>query len=100
MRLDNKLLDNSINFLKRRMAELGGLFLVFISVLFIFSLAIYSPENPSFILNSEELDFTNYIGSLSNAISDIFLQSFGLVSFFIGISFLLWGINLILEKKN
>ena len=93
MRLDNKLLDNSINFLKRRMAELGGLFLVFISVLFIFSLAIYSPENPSFILNSEELDFTNYIGSsLSNAISDIFLQSFGLVSFFIGISFLLWGL--------
>ena len=99
MKLNNKILDSSVNFLKRRVAELGGFLLVIISGLFIFSLSKYSPENPNFILNSEKLDLTDYFGSLSNAISDIFLQSFGLISFFIGISFLLWGINLILEKK-
>jgi len=99
MKINGKILDNSVNFLKRRVAELGGLLLVIISGLFIFSLSKYSPENPSFILNTDKLDLTDYFGSLSNAISDIFLQSFGLISFFIGISFLFWGINLILEKK-
>jgi len=97
---NSKILHNSLNFFKRRIAELTGFFLVIISALFIFSLSKYSPESPSFILNSDKLDFTDYFGSLSNAISDIFLQSFGLVSFVIGISVLLWGINLILEKKN
>tara|TARA_B100000700_G_scaffold130326_1_gene145964 strand:- start:11045 stop:13129 length:2085 start_codon:yes stop_codon:yes gene_type:complete len=96
---NSKILHNSLNFFKRRIAELTGFFLVIISALFIFSLSKYSPESPSFILNSDKLDFTDYFGSLSNAISDIFLQSFGLVSFVIGISVLLWGINLILEKK-
>ena len=99
MKINGKILDSSVNFLKRRVAELGGLLLVIISGLFIFSLSKYSPENPSFILNTDKLDLTDYFGSLSNAISDIFLQSFGLISFFIGISFLFWGINLILEKK-
>ena len=80
-------------------AELSGFLLVIISGLLIFSLSKYSPENPSFILNADKLNLTDYFGSLSNAISDIFLQSFGLVSFFIGISILFWGINLILDKK-
>jgi len=99
MKLNSKIFDNSIDFLKRRIAELGGFLLVIISGLLIFSLSKYSPENPSFILNADKLNLTDYFGSLSNAISDIFLQSFGLVSFFIGISILFWGINLILDKK-
>ncbi len=99
MKLNGKILDNSVNFLKRRAAEFAGFLLVIISGLFIFSLSKYSPENPSFILKKEKLDFTDYFGSLSNAISDIFLQSFGLISFFIGMSILFWGIILILDKK-
>ena len=99
MKLNNKILDSSINFLKRRIAELGGFLLVIVSGLFIFSLTKYSPESPNFIINSEQLDKNDYLGSISNAISDIFLQSFGLISFFIGISFLFWGINLIFQKK-
>ena len=73
--------------------------MVVTSVFFIYSLSKYSPENPSFILKSDQIELTNYFGSLSNAISDIFLQSFGLISFFIGLSILFWGINLILDKK-
>ncbi len=99
MKLNNKILDSSINFLKRRIAELGGFLLVIVSGLFIFSLTKYSPESPNFIINSDQLDKNDYLGSISNAISDIFLQSFGLISFFIGISFLFWGINLIFQKK-
>ena len=99
MKINNKIFDGTINFLKRRMAELAGFLLVIVSSLFIFSLTKYSPESPSFILNSEKIVFTDYFGSLSNAISDIFLQSFGLISFFIGISVLLWGIGLIINKK-
>ena len=99
MRIDNKAFINSIEFLKRRFAEFTGFLLILISSLFIFSLTKYSPDSPSFILNSESLDFKDYFGSFSNAISDIFLQSFGLVSFLIGLSVLFWGVNLILEKK-
>ncbi len=99
MKLESKILDKTTNFLKKRIAEFAGLSLIIISIFFIFSLSNYSPENPSFILNADKLDLRDYSGSLSNAISDIFLQSFGLVSFFIGISILLWGINLIIDKK-
>ena len=101
MKLNGKILDGSVNFLKRRAAELGGFLLIVIAGLFIFSLSKHSPDpdNPSFIVNADKLDSTDYFGSLSNAISDIFLQSFGLISFFIGISILFWGINLILDKK-
>ena len=99
MKLNNKIVNNSIIFLKKRFAELSGLLLIIVSAIFIFSLSTYSPDNPSFILNSEKINFNDYFGSLSNAISDIFLQSFGLISFFIGASILFWGINLILNKK-
>ncbi len=98
MRTNNKFFIDSVSFFKRRMAELFGLILVIISGIFIFSLSKYSPDNPSFILNSSQLNFSDYFGSLSNAISDIFLQSFGLISFFIGVSILFWGIKLIFEK--
>tara|TARA_B100000029_G_scaffold214462_1_gene212401 strand:+ start:1893 stop:3974 length:2082 start_codon:yes stop_codon:yes gene_type:complete len=97
--INSKLFDSSVNFVKRRIAELSGFLLVIISGLFIYSLSKYSPENPTFILDSDKLDVTDYFGSLSNAISDIFLQSFGLISFFIGISLLFWGVSLILNKK-
>ena len=88
MKMNGKILDNSVIFFKRRVAELTGIVLVIISGGFIFSLSRYNPDSPSFILNSEQLNFKDYFGSLSNAISDIFLQSFGLISFFIGISIL------------
>ena len=99
MNINSKIFAGSIDFIKRRFAELAGLAMVVISGGFIFSLSKYSPDNPSFILKSEQIDFTDYFGSLANAISDIFLQSFGLISFLIGVSILLWGIKLILDKK-
>ena len=58
MKINNKIFDGTINFLKRRMAELAGFLLVIVSSLFIFSLTKYSPESPSFILNSEKIVFT------------------------------------------
>ena len=99
MKMDGKIFNASVNFLKKRMAELIGLILIIVSGGFIFSLTRYSPEKPSFLINSDKLDFTDYFGSLSNAISDIFLQSFGVISFFIGINLLFWGMRLIFEKK-
>ena len=99
MNINSKIFAGSIDFIKRRFAELAGLAMVVISGGFIFSLSKYSPDSPSFILKSEQIDFTDYFGSLANAISDIFLQSFGLISFLIGVSILLWGIKLILDKK-
>ena len=100
MKMDGKIFNASVNFLKKRVAELIGLILIIVSGGFIFSLTRYSPEKPSFLINSDKLDFTDYFGSLSNAISDIFLQSFGVVSFFIGINLLFWGMRLVFEKNK
>ncbi len=97
--MDGKIFAASVSFLKKRIAELIGFVLIIVSGGFIFSLSKYSPDKPSFLVNSEKIDLTDYFGSLSNAISDIFLQSFGIISFFIGVSFLFWGIRLIIEKR-
>ena len=99
MNMDGKIFAASVSFLKKRIAELIGFVLIIVSSGFIFSLSKYSPDKPSFLVNSEKIDLTDYFGSLSNAISDIFLQSFGIISFFIGVSFLFWGIKLIIEKR-
>ena len=70
MKLNFKIFDGTINFLKRRIAELTGFLLVIISALFIFSLSKYSPESPSFISNSEKLDLTDYYIHSSNLFNE------------------------------
>ena len=95
----NILLSNIVNFTKRRLIELFGLSLIAFFLIFTFTLVKYSPENATFIYKSDGSNVSNIFNYYSNSIADFFLQSFGLMSFLIGICFFSWGINLLVNKK-
>jgi len=85
------------NFCIKRLAELIGLGLVAISILLFISLLSYSPEDPNFIF-PEKTIINNLIGSKGSYISDLFFQSFGLISILIPITYFFTGINIIISK--
>ena len=89
----NILLSNVASFMKRRLIELFGLILIALCFLFTFTLALYSPENTTLIYKAEGAEAINIFNYYSNITADFFLQSFGLMSFVIGICILSWGIN-------
>ena len=92
--LSNKTLDFTI----KRVAEITGIFLICISILFFLSLVSYSPEDPNFIF-TENIKIKNILGFRGSYISDLFFQSIGLVAFLISLTILFTGVNLIINKK-
>ena len=61
------------------------------------SLLSYSPEDPNFIF-PEKTIINNLIGPKGSYISDLFFQSFGLISILIPISYFFTGINILISK--
>ena len=90
-------IDKTVNFSIRRLAELSGLLLIIVSILLFFSLISYSPEDPNFIF-SDNSTINNLLGRKGSFISDIFYQSFGLISILIPFSVFFTGINLFNKK--
>ena len=95
----NSLFNNLANFTKRRLIEFFGLILVGFFLIFTFILVNYSPENSTLIYKAEGSETSSIFYYYGNVTADFFLQSFGLMSFFIGVCFLSWGVNLIVNKK-
>ena len=94
----NNLLNKTIDFTTKRVAELIGLLLIFLSILLLISLISYSPEDPNFIF-PENTEIKNILGHRGSFISDIFFQSIGLISFLISLTIFFTGISLF-RKKN
>ena len=90
---------NFISFLKNRAIELMGLCLIFIALLLTASFFSYSPSDPTFIYGVDNVKINNLLGVYGSIISDFLLQSFGLTSFLILITILLWGISLVIKKE-
>ena len=99
MQLNSSLFDNIANFIKRRLIEFFGLILIAFFLLYTFAIVNYSAENSTLIYKADNSDTTSVFYYYSNIIADLFLQSFGLISFLIGITIFSWGINLIISKK-
>ena len=99
MQLNSSLFDNIANFIKRRLIEFFGLILIGFFLLYTFAIVNYSAENSTLIYKADNSDTTSVFYYYSNIIADLFLQSFGLISFLIGITIFSWGINLIISKK-
>ena len=95
----NSLVGNIANFTKRRLIEFIGLILVVFFFIFTFNLLTYSPENSTLIYKAEGSNIDNIFLYYANAVADFFLQSFGLMSFLIGVCIFSWGVNLIINKK-
>ena len=94
----NSLLNKTIDFTAKRVAELIALFLIFLSILLLISLISYSPEDPNFIF-TENTEVKNILGYRGSYISDIFFQSVGLISFLISLTIFFTGVNLFRKKK-
>ncbi len=93
-----KLAKSVLNFALRRLIEIAGTIISIIGILFFISLISYSPEDPNFIF-SENTKINNFLGYQGSYISDLFLQSIGIISYLIPLTFLITGIN-IFKKKN
>ncbi len=91
---------NITNFLKNRTIELIGLSLILIALLLAISFFSYSPGDPVFIYGPENITINNLLGIYGGIVADFLLQSFGLVAFLFLITILIWGISLIVKKKN
>jgi len=90
--------DKSLDFTVKRVSEIFGITLILLAVLLLTSLSSYSPEDPNFIFQNN-LKIKNLLGFQGSYISDLFLQTVGLISFLIPISLFFTGINIFRSKK-
>jgi len=96
--MNAQILTNINNFMKNRFIEILGITLIFISFFLLISIISYSPSDPNFIYSPENSDIKNFGGFYGSVLSDILLQSLGLVSILLIINFLYWGFKIL--KKN
>ncbi len=93
-----KIANNALEFIIYRLIEIIGLAVTLIGVLLFIALISYSPNDPNFIF-SENTEIRNVLGYQGSYISDLFFQSFGIISYLISITFFITGLN-IFRKKN
>ncbi len=97
--MDIKKLGNSILiFTINRLIEIFGIFIFCLGVLLFISLVSYSPTDPNFIF-PENTEIKNILGFRGSYISDLFFQSFGLVSYLIPITYIFTSINIFKKKE-
>ena len=99
MQLNSSFFINISVFIKRRLIEFFGLILITFFIIYTYALLSYSAENSTLIYKADSSNIPNLFYYYLNFVADFFLQSFGLISFLIGISVFSWGINLIISKK-
>jgi len=93
-----KLANNALNFAIYRVIEIAGIFLVISGFMLLVSLVSFSPDDPNFIF-PENSAIKNFFGFRGSFTADFFFQCFGFVSLLIPFSFMISGINIILNKK-
>ena len=93
-----KIARKGVNFIIDRFIELIGALVALFSIILLISLLSYSPEDPNFIFPKNQ-EIKNLVGFKGSFISDLFFQSFGLISYLLTVSFFFSGINIIRSKK-
>ena len=92
-------LTKTKGFLVRRISELLGLLIIFLSISILISLVSYSPNDPNFII-SETDEIQNLLGFKGSVISDFLFQSIGLISYFIPFTLFFSGTNILFNKRQ
>ena len=93
-----KILENTSNFVTKRLIELFGVLILILSIFLLISLLSYYPEDPNFIF-PQNTEINNILGFRGSVISDLFFQSIGLISILVSITFIITGINIVRTKK-
>lgn len=86
------------DFIKNRLIELSGISIILVSIFLLASIISYSPSDPNFIYTPENTEIKNIGGYYGSVISDLLLQSLGLISIFLVINFFYWGTKLTAKK--
>ena len=86
------------SFFNKRIIEIIGLLTVLLSFFLLLSLSTYTPEDPNFIF-PESIKIHNLFGFYGSVISDLILQSFGIISFLFCVTIFFIGILIIRYKK-
>ena len=86
------------DFTYKRIIEFLALILLIFAILIFLALFSYSTSDPNFIF-PDSLEINNWLGYRGSIISDIFLQSIGLISFIIPISYFFISLAIFSEKK-
>ena len=81
--MNSQILTKINSFVKNRLIESSGILLSLTSIFLLVSILSYSPSDPNFIYNPENVEINNLAGFYGSVVSDFFLQAIGLVSFFI-----------------
>ena len=98
-KMDIKKLANSvIIFLFNRLIEICGIIISIFGVLLLVALTSYSPSDPNFIFPNN-VEIKNLLGFRGSYTSDLLLQSVGLISYMIPITFIFSGISIFKQKK-
>ena len=97
--MNSNFLNSLTNFIKKRTFELLGITLIFLSFALAISFFTYSPTDPSFVYGNNKIQLTNFFGIYGSTLSDFLLQSFGVISFLVLITFFSWGLKLVITKQ-
>ena len=92
------LANNALKFAVNRVIEIAGMAILITGALLLASLITYSPDDPNFIFPNDT-KIKNIVGFHGSFTSDIFFQSFGVIALLIPFSFIISGINIIINKK-
>ena len=93
-KLANLVLIFSIN----RLIEIIGIFILCLGILLCVALISYSPTDPNFIF-PENKEIKNILGFRGSYVSDLFLQSVGLISYLVPITYIFTGIKIFRNKE-
>ncbi|MDC3074654.1 DNA translocase FtsK [Candidatus Pelagibacter sp.] len=87
-----------LNFAIKRLAEIFGIVIFIIGSLLLLALITYSPEDPNFVFPDNK-EIKNILGFQGSFVSDLFLQSVGLISYLISLTLIFTGINIFRLKE-
>ncbi|MBD1141274.1 DNA translocase FtsK 4TM domain-containing protein [Pelagibacterales bacterium SAG-MED39] len=97
--MDIKKLGNSVLiFTINRLIEIIGVLIFCLGILLLIALISYSPTDPNFIF-PKDTEIKNILGFQGSYISDLFLQSFGLIAYLIPITYVFTGTNIFRKKE-
>jgi DNA segregation ATPase FtsK/SpoIIIE, S-DNA-T family len=97
--MNSQILIKINGFVKKRLIELLGIFLILFGIFLLISIFSYSPDDPNFIYSPESTEIKNIGGFYGSVTSDFLLQSIGLISLLFIFNFFYWGSNLLLKRK-
>ena len=93
-----KIANITLSFIVKRLIEISGIVVSLLGILLFITLISYSPSDPNFIF-PENTEIKNLLGFRGSYISDLFFQSFGLISYLISVTFIFTGISIFKIKS-